>query len=396
MRIGNAHLTYCTNIHPGESWEEVRESVESHVTRVRERLAPDQPFGVGLRLSAQAAERLADPETLDAFRSLLAERGLYVFTINGFPYGAFHGTRVKEQVYRPDWLEDERLRYSDMLAGILARLLPPAVDGSVSSVPGCFRPRATGQRERDAIAERIVRHVATLVRLRREQGRRIALALEPEPRCVIETTAEAVAFFEQSLFGPRAVAQLEALTSLTRLECEAALREHLGVCVDACHAAVEFEEPAAVVGALRSAGIAIAKLQVSAGLRVAPPDVAARVALQAFAEDVYLHQVVARVDGGLRRYQDLPEALGDSEAARASEWRVHFHVPLFLERLGAFENTQGFVAELLALQRRDGIAPHLEVETYTWSVLPVEFRGEDVVDSVVRELRFVLDRLAGS
>src|SRR5438132_878800 len=105
MLVGGAHLTYCTNIHPGESWSEVRANLERHVVRVKERIAPRERFGIGLRLSAQAARELASPPLMMAFRRWLDAHDLYVFTINAFPYGAFHGTRVKEDVYRPDWLE---------------------------------------------------------------------------------------------------------------------------------------------------------------------------------------------------------------------------------------------------------------------------------------------------
>jgi sugar phosphate isomerase/epimerase len=391
----SAHLTYCTNIHPGESWAEVRRNLESQVLRVKALVAPHESFGVGLRLSAEAAGSLADPATLDELRTFLAANDLYVFTINGFPYGPFHGTRVKEDVYRPDWLEEERLLYTDALAGILAALLPAGLEGSVSTVPGCFKPRAADDSGASAaMADRFIRHASTLVNLERDTGKRIALALEPEPFCVLETVAEAVAFFEAHLFAQGAVARLASLTDLGPSAAEEALHRHLGVCFDACHAAVEFEDPKAAVSALQSAGIAIHKIQVSAGLRVSPPSLENRAALAPFAEDVYLHQVVARRGGELRRHADLAPALGDDAATTDDEWRIHFHVPLFREELGPFRNTQAFLRELLALQTREGITSHLEVETYTWHVLPAEYRGADVAEDVARELRWTLDALA--
>ncbi|HSD29314.1 MAG TPA: sugar phosphate isomerase, partial [Vicinamibacteria bacterium] len=190
-----------------------------------------------------------------------------------------------------------------------------------------------------------------------------------------------------------ASARLAASTGLGPSAAEAALRRHIGVCLDACHAAVEFERPAEAVGALRSAGIRIAKVQVSAGLKVEPPSDAHREALRSFAEDVYLHQVVARHGEALRRYSDLGEALRDPAAASADEWRIHFHVPLFREELGPFRNTQGFLRELLSLQAKDPVSTHLEVETYTWHVLPAAFREGDVAEDVAREMRWALDAL---
>jgi sugar phosphate isomerase/epimerase len=398
MKIGGAlpaHLTYCTNIHPGETWAEVRHNLEAHVVRVRALVAPNAPFGVGLRLSGTAARELQAPGALDELRAFLTDHDLYVFTINGFPYGPFHGTPVKEQVYRPDWQEDERLAYTNALAGILAALLPDGMPGSVSTVPGCFRPRAAAFADREAMADRLLRHAAELVRIERATGKHLALALEPEPRCVIETTEEAIAFFGAHLLSAPARKRLAALTGMGESEAEAALRSHLGVCFDACHAAVEFESPQASVDLLKAKGIAIPKVQVSAGLRVFPVNEETRAALRAFAEDVYLHQVVARgADGTMRRYTDLADALGDDAGARDAEWRVHFHVPLFREQLGAFTNTQGFLRDLLRLQARAGVSAHLEVETYTWGVLPSEFRGADVAEDVAREMRWAMDALA--
>ncbi len=395
---GGPHLTYCTNIHPGEGWPEVRASVERYATAVKRLVSPDQPFGVGLRLGADAADALARPDELAAFRDLLGEHGLYVFTINGFPYGPFHGQPVKERVYRPDWLEPERLRYTDRLADLLAALLPGEVDeGTVSTVPGAFAPRVPGDADAERMAEMIVRHAATLHRIREETGKRIALALEPEPCCHLETSGDAVAFFERHLFAPAAVRALSTQTGMERGASEAFLREHLGVCLDACHLAVEWEEPAAALERFRRAGIRVPKVQLSAGLEAAvsgPADPRLD-ALAAFADPVYLHQVVERTaDGRLLRDLDLPDALARArrEPERERLWRIHFHVPLFRERLGPFANTQPWLGELIRLLRREPVPPHLEVETYSWDVLPERFRGEPVTDAIARELDWVRER----
>ena len=388
------HLTYCTNIHPGETWDEVLANVATYVAAVKARVAPDRRFGVGLRLSAEAARRLADPDVLRAFRDFLRVQDLYVFTINGFPYGAFHGTAVKERVYRPDWLEEERLEYTDTLARILAELVPADVEGSVSTVPGCFRARATGDAAAAGIADRLRRHAAALFQLHQRTGRVIGLALEPEPHCLLETTADAVAFFRQHLFSRDSIARFAAQTGLSAGDAEQALVRHLGVCLDACHAAVEFEDPGEAVRRLFAAGVRILKIQVSAGLRVPTPEPAALTALRRFAEGVYLHQVVIRKGKHLRRYLDLPQAL--AEVPRhdlGDEWRIHFHVPLFQEELGPFRNTRPFLADLLPMVARNGATSHLEVETYTWDVLPPEHRHLPVVEAIARELTWARDQL---
>jgi sugar phosphate isomerase/epimerase len=396
---GEPHLTYCTNIHAGETWEEVRSNLERHVRRVKAAVAPDRPFGVGLRLSAVAAAALSRPAELEAFREFLGASGLYVFTINGFPYGPFHGTRVKEEVYLPDWLDEARLEYSDRLAELLAALLPdePGLEGTVSTVPGAYKARVRGPADEGRMAELMVRHAASLHRLRERTGKTVSLALEPEPCCHMETVDETVRFFEARLFAAPSLAAFGRLTGLGPAESEAALRRHLGVCFDACHMAVEFEDAAAGLRALGRAGIRVGKVQVSAGLRVRmdPADRALVDALRPFAEGVYLHQVVERRDGRLVRYLDLPEALdaAQRDGAGPREWRIHFHVPLFREELGRFASTQDYLRGVLGLLRQEAHAPHLEVETYTWDVLPEAFRREDIASAVARELRWVLDEL---
>lgn len=395
----DAHLTYCTNIHAGETWAEVRRNLETHVLEVKRRCAPDVSFGVGLRLSAAAAATLAEPSQLERFKDFLRRNDLYVFTINGFPHGAFHGTRVKELVYRPDWLEDERVSYSDLLARLLADLLPRnelGLTGSISTVPGCFQERGSLAADGDTLATRVVRHALMLWRIAESGGPRLGLALEPEPACVMETTEDAVTFFEGHVLRGPARAAFERASGLASAEAEQVLRGHLGVCFDACHAAVEFEDPRLALARLASAGIAVLKLQISAGLRVTRFDPESLAQLSRFAEGVYLHQVVGRRGGHLARFVDLPEALAARPTTSGpgdEEWRVHFHVPLFRAELPPFESTQGFVSDVLSEQVRQRFTTHLEVETYTWDVLPEEFRRDPVASAVARELTWAREQL---
>ena len=398
MSAPTLHLTYCTNIHPGETWAEVRENLERYLVPVRERVSPGAPFGVGLRLSAESARALAEPAALEELRAFLRAHDLYVFTINGFPYGPFHGQPVKEAVYQPDWLQPERLTYTDQLADILAALLPEGLEGTISTVPGAFAPRVDGARDAARMADAMLAHAAHLVRLRATTGRRIALALEPEPCCYLETIAETVEFFTSHVLSAAAIAAFSATTGLGAAEAETAIREHLGVCLDTCHMAVEFEDPAQVLDVLAGAGIRVAKVQVTAGLRVQLPgdDASALEALAAFADDVYLHQVVERrADGRLSRFLDLPQALAAAgERPGPREWRVHFHVPVFRERYGEFEGTQAYVAEVLREVLARGASEHFEVETYTWGVLPEEFKRDGIVAAISRELEWAGERLA--
>ena len=384
-------LTYCTNIHKGESWADTLQALRENVPSVRAEVAGDRPFGVGLRLSALAARELAEPGAMEDLKAFLAENNAYIFTINGFPYGDFHGVRVKENVYSPDWGEQVRLDYTNALSDILADLLPDGMDGSISTVPGSFAPWAEGRV--DVIVRNFVSHVAHLVRLRRETGRLIRLALEPEPCCMLETIEEAVAFFVDHLHAEGAVEQLARETGLSAEEALVALREHLGLCYDVCHAAVEFEDPKASIAALRDNRIGIYKLQLSSALRMPKVDRSTVDLLAPFNEPTYLHQVVENRNGRLRKWLDLMPALADIDTAIGSEWRVHFHVPLFLDDMGRFGTTQAFLSEILAIHKADPISEHLEVETYTWDVLPDEYRGMPMSTAIARELNWVLGQL---
>jgi hypothetical protein len=382
MNIGDRfHLTYCSNIHPGETWDEVSASLADALPRVRALLAFEGPFAIGLRLSARAAETLSRPDALSRFRDFLAAGDYYVPTINGFPYGAFHGERVKERVYLPDWRDSKRVEYTNRLATLLSDLLADRADieGSVSTAPGAFRAHVRSSEDVEAIARGFRLHADHLRRIQESTGRTITLAIEPEPACYIETVDDVLTFFEDHL-------------------ADGEVRRHIGVCFDACHMAVEFEDPIEALRRLETAGIRICKFQISSALRVDAGRRRALVpALGRFADDTYLHQVVERDDGTLARYTDLPEALSAPDAAAHGEWRIHYHVPIFLGSLGELETTQPDLVTLLDALRRAPQSPMrspcLEVETYTWDVLPPEHRNVDVCTAIARELTWVRRQL---
>jgi sugar phosphate isomerase/epimerase len=393
MRVGDVHLSYCSNIHPAHGWAETLHVLREPVRRVKADLSPDAPFGVGLRLSAEAARTLVHtPGELSRLRGELDDAGLYVFSLNGFPYGPFHGAPVKARVYEPDWRAPERARYTTELTAVLEALLPAGVTGSISTVPGCFAPSAdsaTGPVIGKALREQAI----ALAGIAQRGGPEIALALEPEPCCLLETIEQTVAFFQAHLLGAAAIGEVADALGVRHAQAETAIRRHLGVCLDTCHAAVEFEDPIACVDALVSAGIRIAKVQATTGLCVQPVDAARVRALHAFADPVYLHQVVARRGDELVRHLDLPEAFAAFEAgAHDDEWRVHFHVPVFLAEAPPFHNTQGFLARCLPAAIAAGCT-HVEVETYTWDVLPAEHRAGSVEAAIAREIRFTRELL---
>jgi sugar phosphate isomerase/epimerase len=346
-----------------------------------------------LRLSGIAAEELGAPDALAEFRRFLADHDLYVFTINAFPYGPFHGRPVKEDVYQPDWRMPERLHYSNRAAEILAALLPPGLVGSISTVPGTFKPLATPEGVREMTAN-LTRHAARLVEIEQRTGREIVLALEAEPCCFLEVVDETIAFFRDHLHTDKNAATLAGLTGLDHVTAAKALHRHIGVCYDICHGALQYEEPGDVFARFWKANIRVAKLQLSSALRVPRVGEATRDELAAFDDGVYLHQVVQRQNGTFTRFVDLAPAFEVLEKGRAKgEWRVHCHVPIFLDAAGAFDSTQQTLRSALACVRSGFVAPHLEVETYTWDVLPAALRRESRADAIAREMQWVMQEL---
>jgi len=398
MRLHDGtHLGYCTNVHAGESWSEAFAALRKHVPAVRAAMSGDarqRPFGLGLRLSNESVVELERPGGLDAFLAWLADTDCYVFTINGFPYGAFHGTPVKADVYRPDWTDPRRLAYTCRLASLATRLAAPGERITISTLPGTYKPWGRGTQS--AIAAHLLDCAAHCIGLLQRTGVDVGIALEPEPCCLLETAEEVRDFFRDWLQGDAASARVARRAGVSVADAAAGIRHHLGVCHDVCHSAVEFEPPLAAVERYAQAGIAVMKLQLSSALRLAPADAAARRALSAFDEPVYLHQVVARTtDGALHRYSDIDLAMS-AGLALDSEWRVHFHVPVFLAAMAEFGTTRSVLGELLDAQARAPIAPHLEVETYTWDVLPEAVRKVPIATAIARELDWVRNRLAGA
>lgn len=388
---GLGHLTYCLNIHPAQTWDEVKAALRGPVRAVKDQVSPDAPFDVGLRLSAEATDSLQDQAARDDLVQIYRENDFRALTMNGFPYGPFHSQTVKAEVYQPDWRTRERVDYTNALSSIMVELAAPGETVSLSTVPGTFKPLGAGAEAE--MAANMIECVAECVRLKQDTGTTVALAIEPEPYCFLETIAETVAYFRDYLYSDDAVAQLAGHTGLSTSEAAAALPSHLGLCYDVCHAAVEYEDPARSIADLRSAGIPVHKIQLSAALRVAEVTPDAREALKAFDEPTYLHQVISRSGEGLHYLPDLPDALARGAEADGEEWRIHFHVPIFVEEIERLGTTQEFLREILRLHKEQPISDHLEVETYTWDVLPPDLTALSMEDAVARELNWVIGQL---
>jgi len=383
------HLTYCLNVHPGESWAENLAAIAGEALKVRNLLAPPGCFALGLRLSARAAGQLRRQRALAELKQFLAGEKLYVFTINGFPYGRFHGRAVKGDVYRPDWRSRQRLDYTIMLADILAELLPEGMIGSISTVPCSYAAWIRSRQDVRAMVRMLCEAAFHLAQIRRRRGKEIVLALEPEPDCYLARTEQTVAFFA----GPLAEIggmYLRDERGLGASDASETIQRHVGVCFDTSHLAVEFEDLTAGLESLARAGIRVGKIHLSSALR-ARPTAEAREQLKEFCDPVYLHQVKARTaDGKIVSYADLPEALNAPASADDDEWRVHFHVPLFFEKSGHLQSTGSLLKGSFAAALKAGGAEHLEIETYTFGVLPAPLRKGGVSSCIAREYQWVL------
>ena len=380
---------YCTNVVAGRTLAETCGNVCATFGAVRDALCPRGLLPVGLWLSSAAATQLEQSaEGPVGLRDRLRDAGLSVVTLNGFPYHDFHGAEVKHRVYEPHWADARRAMHTERLAELLTALVPDGTErASISTLPlgwrATFSLEGCGASVGVACAmlEQLVR---ALARIEDRTGVRVTVDLEPEPGCMLDRASDAIGFFEHALVARRGVPDP---------------RRYVGICHDVCHAAVMFEDQREVLRAYRKAGIAVNKVQVSSAI-VADGGADSLAVLAGFAEPRWLHQTCVRAPGGpVRFFEDIPYALA---AGPKGEWRTHFHVPLFAERLGALGTTQDAIRECLSevASWPEAERPLLEVETYAWDALPDGARaGRSLADGIAEELRWArdaADRAAGA
>jgi len=350
-------------------------------------------IAAGLWLAAGVVEELRQyPRQRDALKQVLADGDLVCYSLNAFPFGDFHSERVKEQVYLPDWSDPARLQYTAHCGQILAELMPPGVEGSISTVPLGFKEFAHPAGFLSRCVDQLLALAEQFDQLHDETGQVIRLAIEPEPCCELETTAETLAFFDRLFQIADERHQLEIA------------RRHLGVCYDVCHQAVEFEDIPGSIQQLSAAGIRINKMHLTCALHLEAPgeNAAARQELCNFVEPRYLHQTFAKLRAAADSQErivhqvDLSAALclePPEEFRRADAWRIHFHVPVHRESLGALSTTRTELKAGIAAAAALEYAPQLEVETYTWGVLPGE-KPATLTQGLINELSATAELLA--
>ena len=397
MDLGNGygHLTYSTLVHPGDTWPEMKNSLVTFLPEVKKRFSPDAPMGVSLRLAnASVEELLAKPEERTWLKKFLEDNNLYVYTVNAFPYGPFKGEIVKERVYEPDWTTEARTKYTMHIADILAEVTSQPVEPTIQTAPLAYRPKANTPEFLANFNENIYRVIAHLMNLEKRTGRRVKLAVEPEPYCFLETIPETVQWFNEKIYSLAAAERIAKLSGEPLSEVFGATRRYLGVVLDICHQSVAFESIADDIDQLSQAGIPIFKLQEAAALRVDQVDAEIVTELKKYTGTIYLSQTTELRNGVITRYLNLEDAIAAWESDPGPrEWRTHFHVPVFLQDLGPFQTTRSGIDDALRIHARTPLSTHLEIETYTWDVLPEHLKTGDITEYVVRELEYVRDEL---
>jgi hypothetical protein len=245
-----------------------------------------------------------------------------------------------------------------------------------------------------AYTEHVLRVVARLVEIHERTGRMVGLALEPEPFCFLDTTDETVGYFTNHLYAGSSAARVATLAGIPISEAHAALRRHLGTVFDICHQAVAYENIAESLQKLVDAGIPIFKLQEAAALYMptVTPDVVD--VLTKYAETIYLTQTMEKKEGRMNRFLNLEDAFAAWKANPGPrEWRTHIHVPVFLDDLGRFRTTRFAIEDALKFHKAKPLSRQLEIETYTWDVLPDNLKTGNIVDYVCREIEWVREQL---
>ena len=388
MKTAYGHLSYCSNIHPGEIWDEHFANLQATVPKVKQEVCPDHAMGLGLRIANQASIDLSeDSNKLAALKTWLAQEDIYIFTLNGFPYGGFHNTIVKDQVHAPDWTKQDRVNYTRRLIDLLVQLLPSDQhEGGISTSPLSYKYwwDNRGSAINQATME-LLKLVPYLAQTEQKTGKWIHIDIEPEPDGLLENHREFVDWYTDILIPFAITAGIP----------EDWVRRHIHICFDVCHYGVSFDKPASCLQELAEKNISIGKIQISSALQVdLRKDASARIeALKQYEEPTYLHQGKAlKKDGNYEQFKDLREALAQYQDGVYDEWRVHFHVPLFLDSYGLLNSTQAEITESLAYHQQHHVTRMMEIETYTWGVLPSEYQ-ESIETSIAREVTYIQDLL---
>jgi hypothetical protein len=365
MKISEFNLSYCLNAFDFTSdWKYTLTEIDRCFNTVREMsgFSSDKMTGLGFWTSEFFLELMRDPDNFRYLQEFLEKRNYYISTVNAFPYGVFHNQPVKDKVYMPNWLNEKRVDFTIKAAEFLEKFLPDGGSGSISTLPGAYR-RHIRDYNGDSlrlIARNLEKTAEYLAYLYEKTGKKIRLGIEMEPDCIWETPDEFAGFYKKYMLPNRYS------------------REYIGVCYDTCHQELIENGPGAGLEILERYEIPVVKIQLSAALQI--QNGAKFADIKEFDEPVYLHQtrIFNEKNGTIcETFSDIPELR--SYSGDDVTLKCHFHLPLFWDS----DNTSFKSArkELLAVIRyikaNPGFCRDLEIETYTYSVLPdcVDFRS---------------------
>lgn len=396
MKIRTGHLTYCSNIHSGEQWDEHFQELKTNFPSIREKYSLTEDMAIGLRISNAASITLLQEEKLNELKQWLKTNNSYLFTFNGFPYGNFHKTKVKDQVHFPDWTTADRLNYTLRLFKILSALLPKNVaSGGISTSPLSYKYWRNDKEESDEVMRNATKNIIEVLKYlhqhEQKTGQSLHLDIECEPDGLLSNSSDYIAWYNEYLL-PMTAIQFEGLNYN---EVKKITKNHIKLCYDICHFAVEFEDPEQAIDTLTKNDLSIGKVQISSAMEMKiSGDVQEKIKrIKDFDEPVYLHQVVIKsLNNSIKRYRDLSDALMYEDIREGDIWRIHYHVPIFYKNYGLLESTQSYISNTLKILVKEGLCDHYEVETYTWEVLPEKIQNS-LNDSIARELKWAENTL---
>nr|YP_009551192.1 hypothetical protein [Vischeria sp. ACOI 3415]QAA12125.1 hypothetical protein [Vischeria sp. ACOI 3415] len=388
-------LTYCSNIHPGDSWEEIFSNLKINIPLIKMKLSPNKPFGIGLRLSNKAANQLLKNNNLNKLKKWLNQNNCYVITLNGFVYGEFYKTSIKEKVYYPDWTNRKRNNFNNTLINLSAELCLPGNEVGFSTSPLAYKfysKKVSNDLFCGRVSNYILELVQQLIKIYEKQGKIIHIDFEPEADCILENIQDMLLFFGEFILKKIAFILAKDL-QISLFQARIHLVRHVRICYDVCHQAIQFEDHIKNFIALNQIGVKIGKIQISSALHLKLDQYEQNFLinkLNKFKDNVYLHQVTEKKSNGyLYKYRDLSEAISNLNKNRTSEWRVHFHLPIFNQKYANFLTTNQDIDDIVKFLKISALTSCLEIETYTWEIIPKNIKL-DLLSSISKEYEWII------
>lgn len=398
MKVNNAHLTYCTNIHKNKTLKDTVNNIKKYAINIKNKVSPNNRFGIGLCLSYNMSLQLVDETALNNFKHWLSANNLYIFTINGFVHSYFHKKNIKEKIYEPDWGTVERFIFTKNLITILSNLLDTEY-GSISTVPICYKIKIRNRKKKYRVIQEslcyLMEILVLLDKTKREKNKKIVLCFEPEPDCFLENTHDIIFFYKHTLI-PYGTNYLNKNYGYTKKNATRKIFQHLQICYDACHFAIQHEKPKKTFEMLLKHNITVGKVQLSSLVHMYIPrntfvEKIKILKLQNLSTSTFLHQVrtTYKKTKNIHSCVDFSKPINSNECLTCVKKtrRIHYHLPIYKNTFLLCNTTKKHLDKtFLELIRKNVI--HLEIETYTWLAAKKK-NFLNTVESIVKEYEYV-------